>query len=434
MKTKKFIAVLLVILLACTLCACKPPEPEPPDPNKPPADIGQYTAQSRQFTYYLGTDSILVLFDNFRTKGRDTYFTNAVRQVNSLLINLDRYLNVSKQSSDIYKFNVAEYGTTLQISNYTAEVLLIAKEIYELTDGLYDPTVARLVDLWGFTPRFNVDPEYLMKNGTYDRDLGEYSKANPESKYIEAFTRLVDFSKVVVGGNAEDGYTLTKNCQPVYVDDVKFEQWIDIGGIGKGYAADLVAQLLKDLGYRYGYFNCGNSSAVMLENVPTTIAAPYHAMWDVNAHLPRGELDTFATVLAKNSAQSTSGDYQHNFIINDQVACHFINPHTGYPVNYPAVQGVQSGLGMVTIVGEGAAKADAITTAMMLMDAKTLTEFMAKIDYQVVASAYKSGSNTFEMLTNIPEGKYTPANLPNVTRVTSVDSNGKVTYSGTYIK
>ena len=58
-------------------------------------------------------------------------------------------------SSDISRFNQLSFGEEIAVSNYTADMLSAAFYAYEKTGGLYNPCVYPLVDLWGFSYRFN---------------------------------------------------------------------------------------------------------------------------------------------------------------------------------------------------------------------------------------------------------------------------------------
>ena len=61
--------------------------------------------------------------------------------------------------------------------------------------GLYDPTVASLVDLFGFTPRFSLR-NYRPQTG-YDRE--KVGSVLPRESDVQALRSLTDFSYVMIG-------------------------------------------------------------------------------------------------------------------------------------------------------------------------------------------------------------------------------------------
>ena len=55
-------------------------------------------------------------------------------------------------------------------------------------------------------------------------------------------------------------YFVTKNVPSAQVNDEVYEQWIDLGGIAKGYVVDLIKQYLDEQGLNEFYADAGSSS------------------------------------------------------------------------------------------------------------------------------------------------------------------------------
>ena len=107
---------------------------------------------SRHTDAYFSTVSALFLYVEPEDSSR---FSGVWSQVKSILEDVERSVSLAFEDSDISRFNALPVGGSMSISQITAEILSVAFDVYDLTGGLYDPTVYPLVDLWGFSPRFN---------------------------------------------------------------------------------------------------------------------------------------------------------------------------------------------------------------------------------------------------------------------------------------
>ncbi len=76
------------------------------------------------------------------------------------------------------------------------------------------------------------------------------------------------------------------------------------------------------------------------------------------------------TVPLRNEKLSTSGDNEQRYFIDGVRYCHVISPVTGKPV--------QTGIMSATVMGGGAAEADALTTAIMAMEKEDAISFIAE--------------------------------------------------------
>ena len=268
-------------------------------------------------------------------------------------------------TSDVYRYNMAKQGDTVDVSYYTYDMLQYAREMYKATYGAFNPAVYRLVDLWGFSSRTN------LKNGNlpYDRKWISREYPLPEQKYVEAFSNpdFIDFSEnaVQLSDNGDGTYSVTKNVAPAVVDGVEFQQWIDLGGIAKGYAVDLARAMIKDLGIDRFFINAGMSS----------IAAGHeYDGGDTNL----GILDAFDSgvlceVKIGKSSISTSGQNVRKYTVDGVEYAHILDGSTGAP----AQTGVRSV--MVVVPEEVGAfwstMGDCLTTALTVMGREKIVEF-----------------------------------------------------------
>lgn len=376
----------------------------------------------RQTDAYFSTVSMLILYDEADETAR---FSETWTEVKSILAQIDEAVSLSYPDSDVSRFNSLACGERIAISPITVDILSVAMSAYKTTGGLYDPTVYPLVDLWGFSPRFNRNVYKPVM--PYDRayENGVLPLPNPED--IAALLPLVGLSGIAL--TEENGiWYLQKNTPSVQLDDTLIHAQLDLGGIAKGYACDRVMDCLRECGYTMGHFVCGGSSMAILSR-PTedglaalTIGKPRPGSSD-SSH--------FATVRVRDLTLSTSSDASHAFMRDGVRYCHIIDPRTGWP----AASGFnpQRGAASVTLLAPSAALSDALTTALFLMPPQEACVFIHEYlaDNRVITALYSADSDAIEVITNIPEGGMT-IDDPSYCIASSLDESGFMRYTGTF--
>lgn len=343
---------------------------------------------SRYTDKYFSTVSALFLYTDDRQAFEQTW-----AEVKGILEEIQNAVSLSVPDSDLSRFNALACGESCSVSPITAEILRTAFSVYNETGGLYDPTVFPLVDLWGFSPRFNSN--IYQPTQPYDRAYENGKLPPPDERYVQALQQLVDFGGVTLSGSNDQGWTLTKNIPPVTVDGHTFQAQMDLGSIAKGYACDRVLQLLQSEGYEYGHFVCGGSSIAALSRPEgeyrLTIGKPRSGA-EENA--------SFAVLTARNTTLSTSSDASHTYTRDGVIYCHIIDPRTGYPINMPADGQAQCGIACVTLLGPSAARSDALTTALCVMGPQQALAYVnSRLQGDpVVMVLYRTGEPFLEVL------------------------------------
>lgn len=337
MKRLRIIAVVLALtVICCTAAGCG----------------GRTGKQFTSYSYF-DTQTAVVVFDELKTS-EDTERAEMVwEEIKEAFAEVERAIDF--RESSLAAFNAALPGETVEIDEVCYAIMTLAKEYYAATDGAFNPAVGALTDLWGFAPREEgVTPPY---------DRGE---GLPRADYIEAFRTLTCFDEVLL---IEDNgtYYAKKPSATATVDGRVYDVKVDLGGIGKGYAADTAAKILTEAGYRYGYVAVGGSSIVLLENCSSDYGDGDN--WYVDVVHPRQIGATYARFEEKSAAVSTSGDYERYFIRDGTRYSHIIDAATGYP----AAGKVAS----ATVVCGSAAEGDAISTALCVMGADKAAAFAA---------------------------------------------------------
>ena len=126
---------------------------------------------------------------------------------------------------------------------------------------------------------------------------------------------------------------------------------LDLGAVGKGYAGDLAAEILKDRGITSALLAIGG-------NIQAIGSWPDGSDWRLGIRNPFGE-GQVGVLSVSDRAVVTSGNYERYFVgDDDQTYGHIIDPSTGYPAD--------TGLASVTIIAEEGKVGDALSTAMFV--------------------------------------------------------------------
>ena len=340
-----------------------------------PVTVEIYSTSELVIDFSIGSASLSAAQASVRNKVV-ALFSEIIRlfsKVNSLASTAyDGSESVGGLTSEVCLYNKASKGDRLKISRETYEMLQLAQEMYEVTGGAFNPAVYRLVDLWGFSSRIYSNGNFGL---TYDRVVtaDEFFGTGyplPETKYIDAFSdaKFTDFSREAVVLEEIDGeYFVTKNVAAAVVDNEAFEQWIDLGGIAKGYAVDKARSLIANLGIDRFYVDAGTSSkALGLE-----YDGGNTSMGIQNA------FEYFSVLLSVDigkSSVSTSGQYLRKYTVDGVEYAHILDGATGAPA--------QTGVRSVTVIvpeekGEfWAAKGDCLTTALTVMGRSKIVDFV----------------------------------------------------------
>lgn len=135
---------------------------------------------------------------------------------------------------------------------------------------------------------------------------------------------------------------------------------LDLGAVGKGYAGDLVAQVLKDNGITSALLDFGG-------NIQAVGTKPDGSPWQLGLRDPFSG-GTLGVLEISDMAVVTSGNYERYFIGEDgKQYGHIIDPVTGYPA--------ESSLASVTVIAEEGRLCDALSTSLFVMGLDQATEY-----------------------------------------------------------
>ena len=247
-------------------------------------------------------------------------------QVESALIAafavVDDSMNHYRPDSTISRLNAIGAMEVFEVDWDFALVFNTALDIYAATDGAYDPSVSPLVNLWGFGP-----------HGVTHKPSSDAIKALEPVIGIEAFAW--DLSTRAF---------LKKHAKAQ----------LDFSSIAKGYAVDLAADALLELGVTNFMLEVGGE-------IQTHGVSPRGDLWRLAIENPSATAagGVYTPISVTDTGIATSGDYR-NFFVEDGVRySHLIDPRTSLPIVHDLVS--------VTVAHPSTMVADAWATALMIV-------------------------------------------------------------------
>lgn len=276
--------------------------------------------------FTMGTMLEITVFDEEEQKANEA-MQSAYEEVKKI----DKCCSVYDEKSEAVQFNKRAAG-----SSFTASSLffsLIEQSLYysRITNGVFDITVFPLVKLWGFYehtppqtfPLKNSVAKYRQSTGYRNLTLDRKNHAIKKQKNVQN----------------------------------------DFGGIAKGYALDKAAEALKTHGIKNARIDFFSTTLYIgkPENADTFIAGLAH---------PENKNKNLLYVHIKEGAVSVSANTELFFMHNGRKYAHIINPKTGMPVS--------TSLSSVMVLCKTAACADALSTALFVMDIKKGEMFLKK--------------------------------------------------------
>ena len=201
-------------------------------------------------------EAMNTVFEVHVASGDARYAAEAAHAAFALVDRLEGELSRFRHNSDITRINHLRAGESTRVGEAALECLVIGQHLHALTDGAFDIAIGTGL------PSLAIDVEAAEVRAT--------------------------------------------------ADGVR----IDLGGIGKGYAVDLVAELLEEWGLERAFVHGGFSSAIALE-------PPAGDGWPLTLSDPRDPARIFTRLSMRQAALSASGVRKGE---------HIQDPRAGAPV------------------------------------------------------------------------------------------------------
>jgi len=132
---------------------------------------------------------------------------------------------------------------------------------------------------------------------------------------------------------------------------------IDLGGIGKGYALDRAAMLIRAAGVGRALLNFGGETLALGRD------------WEVAVAHPLERLKPAVRFTVSDAAVSTSSQGERGIVVKGKRYGHIFDPRSGQPVATEA---------SVTVVARSGTRADALSTGLLVMGRDEAGSFAAK--------------------------------------------------------
>ena len=270
----------------------------------------------------MGTTYNVIVFSEYDNLEQSIYDS-----FNSVNLSMSTYLN----DSLINKVNYSDINEWVNVSHDFIEVLRYAVDTCIKSKGLYDVSIGKLVDSWGFGP--------LEKN------------QKPPLKDIQYLKTQVGCDSIEINDEA----SAVKRKRDVA---------LDFSSIAKGFAIDKVYKHLSS------ELNIENIFIELGGEIRTTKHKTDKTPWKIGVVSPSKPDKIVYSFISSNHdsfAMATSGDYRNIRIFNEEEYSHTINPIVGSPNNLSRKS--------VSVISDNAMIADALATALNVMELEAAMDY-----------------------------------------------------------
>jgi len=206
---------------------------------------------------------------------------------------LEEMLSNYRPESEWSRMNRSAVSGPVQVSKELFDLLAACLRYSESSEGAFDISVGPLMKAWGF----------FKGSGRF-----------PHRAEIKGVMARVGYRHIELDSSART---------------VRFRRpgmELDPGGIGKGYAVDRMADILRKGGITSGLITAGSSSIYAIGVPPTEPRG-----WHVAIRHPKDASRTVQDIYLKDESMGTSGNYEKFFRAKGRLYSHIMDPRTGYP-------------------------------------------------------------------------------------------------------
>ena len=230
---------------------------------------------------------------------------------------LEELLSTWIATSELSRVNASAGIKPIHVSTETLTIVQRAMQAAEMTDGGFNIAIGPAVEAWSVTDGQRI----------------------PTESELDALRPLVDLQAVHVDVRE----------QTIYLG--KAGMRIDVGGIGKGYAADQAVEALRRAGAIAGV-------VALSGDIKTFGRLPGGKMFPIGIQHPRKDGSVLAWIDLQDEAISTAGDYERFFVRDGVRYHHILDPRTLQPA-----RSCQS----VTVIAREGVWADGLDTGIFVM-------------------------------------------------------------------
>ena len=315
-KLKKYINLFLCFSLIFMLISCS-------QNNKENEQTTQQESLKRT-EMLMGTVISVTLFDSNDESILDKVFDKVSY--------LEGILSINEAGTEVDKINENAGIEPVKVSDDTFNVVKAGVYYSELSNGKFDVTIGPLVKLWD------------IPNAT----------TIPTQEQIDSVIPLTNYKDVVIDESNKTVFLTRPGMM------------LDLGGIAKGYTADIISKMLTDNGVNSAIIDLGG-------NIFAHGQKPTGDAWKIGIQNPfstRGEI--VGAISVKNKSIVTSGIYERFIEVNGVKYHHILNPQTGYPY--------ENDIAGITIISDKSTAGDALSTSVFALGVNEGMKFVEGLD------------------------------------------------------
>lgn len=206
------------------------------------------------------------------------------------------------------------------------DLLKYGIEMHRVTNGEMNICMGRVLALWHDCRTEALEPDGIARI--------------PSKAELEAAAKHTDITKLEINESAGTVRFLDTGMR------------LDVGALGKGYAAELARVALKSAGVNSYVLDVGRNLCAVGEK-------PDGSGWTTHVENPNPTAEDYAyTFTLRDGSVVTSGDYERFYVVENERYHHIIDKDTLMPSEH---------FSSVTVICESSALADALSTALFCM-------------------------------------------------------------------
>lgn len=341
-NSKRMFAPLSLVIL-CGLAIAAPSE-----------DAAGDLTLVRRAHYVMGT-----VFEIEAYGGSANQTAAAIEEAFQAIRQADAILSDYRDDSELSRLNREGSRGFVELSPDLYGVLQSSVEYSRATDSAFDVTVGPLVDTW----------RRASKQDHW-----------PEDAELRRVRSLVGFGRLQFDAVRQAA---------------RFEQpgmRVDFGGIGKGWAIDRAAEVLRVRGIKRALLSAGTSSVYAVGTPPGESA------WKIAIRHPLREDEALTVVALRDESLSTSASYEQDDEIAGRPYSHILDPRTGLPAE---------GMWSTTVIAPTASESDAFSTATFVLGIERSERLLRERGLSAILAA-KSGLKNGAIVRRITAPHRTP--------------------------
>ena len=248
--------------------------------------------------------------------------TQLQKTIDDTLERVNAIASTYRKDSEITTFNNTQSTDWVAVDSFLVANVAVARDVWTLSDGRYDITIAPLIDLWGFDAKGRVEKM-------------------PDVFALADAREHIGMEKLDFRTNPPALRKKDKNVR------------INLSSIAKGAAIDVIVDTLESQGINNYLVEIGGEIRAKGLNDKGTL-------WTVGIEVPdalRGSIQR--AVSLDNIALATSGDYRNYYEENGRRYSHIIDPVRGVPVSHK--------LASVSVFADTTIHADALATMLFVL-------------------------------------------------------------------